>query len=82
MNKKDKMKNKTYKTIKHTWKNLPFPMEVKLHLDLVAKTYWIEVNGCQETMKQGIPNAEFEVPEFASVDVGIDKAIAKMKENN
>ena len=47
------------KTLKHTWKkDLPFPVEVKIHVDVEKKEYWMELNGCQETNKMNIPNIE------------------------
>lgn len=43
--------------VKHTFKKgLVKPIEVKLYID--GLNYWIEVNGCQETPKQNIPNYE------------------------
>ena len=44
-------------TLKHTWwKKGKFPMQVTLHIDDDNDTYWIEVNGCQETSIMTIPN--------------------------
>jgi hypothetical protein len=53
---KNKMETKT---LKHTWKkDLPFPVEVKIHVDVEKKEYWMELNGCQETARMDIPNIE------------------------
>ena len=44
-------------TLKYTWrKRTKYPIEVKLHIDEEKDTYWIEVNGCQETSEVSVPN--------------------------
>ena len=71
-----------YKNLKHTFKKgLPFPVEVILHTDLDKETYWIEVNGCQESNTMNIPNVDYvddpeKLSKFRMIDELIDKGKA------
>ena len=49
-------KNITFK------KGLKAPVQIIMHLDQKEGTYWMEVNGCQESSDMEIPN--WDVPEF------------------
>jgi hypothetical protein len=54
-------KEERYIKLKHTWnKAMPYPIEVVLNIDKKENTYWIEVNGCQETSSMTIPNTGIE----------------------